>query len=216
MKALNEYESSNREKVMLMSLVLSAPGPIVTGIPAVLSHSATQIADFLRRTSELVALFVSWWIYRKLKHSVKSDDTYRNHMERIANLTVFGAMMCSVIAMFIVGVFRFFIYKANGNVVLGLIIAILGVITNLWFWWRYRNMIREKYNSVIAGQEKLYRAKASVDICVVSALTSVSIAPNHPVTQYIDALGCIIVAFYLLFNGIDILRKNKVAENNEP
>jgi divalent metal cation (Fe/Co/Zn/Cd) transporter len=77
-------------------------------------------------------------------------------------------------------------------------------------------MIREKYNSVIAGQEKLYRAKASVDICVVSALTSVSIAPNHPVTQYIDALGCIIVAFYLLFNGIDILRKNKVAENNEP
>ena len=171
MKALNEYESSNREKVMLMSLVLSAPGPIVTGIPAVLSHSATQIADFLRRTSELVALFVSWWIYRKLKHSVKSDDTYRNHMERIANLTVFGAMMCSGIAMFIVGVFRFFIYKANGNVVLGLIIAILGVITNLWFWWRYRNMIREKYNSVIAGQEKLYRAKASVDICVVSALT---------------------------------------------
>jgi len=216
MKALNEYQSSNREKVMLMSLLLSAPGPIVTGIPAILSHSATQIADFLRRTSELVALFVSWWIYRKLKHIENSDDTYRIHLERIANLTVFGAMMCSGMSMFIVGVSRFFIYRANGNVVLGLIIAILGVLTNLWFWWRYRNMIREKYNSVIAGQEKLYRAKACIDICVVSALISVAVAPNHPLTQFIDALGCIIVAFYLLYNGVDMLRKNKDDVNNKP
>lgn len=216
MKDFNENQSHDREKVMLMSLLLSAPGPIVTGIPAILSHSATQIADFLRRSAELVALFVSWWIYRKLQHSEVYEDTYRIHLEYIANLTVSGAMICSGIAMFVVGVSRLFIYKANGNVIMGLIIAILGVLTNSWFWWRYSSMIQEKYNPVIAGQEKLYRAKACVDLCVVIALTSVTVAPNHPVTQYIDALGCIIVAFYLLYNGIDLLRKNKKTENPEP
>jgi divalent metal cation (Fe/Co/Zn/Cd) transporter len=96
---------------------------------------------------------------------------------------------------------------------MGLIIAILGGLTNGWFWWRYRHMIREQFDPVIAGQQKLYRAKACVDLCVVTALTSVAVAPDHPATRYIDALGCIVVAFYLLYNGVDMVRKNKAAEN---
>jgi len=213
MMDLNKKQSKPREKVMFMSLLLSAPGPIVTGIPAIMSHSATQIADFLRRTAELVALFVSWWVYRNLERSEIHEDDYRTRMEHIANFTVSGAMICSGIAMFVVGVSRFFVYKINGSVIMGLIIAILGVVTNSWFWWRYRNMIREKFNPVISGQEKLYRAKTCVDLCVVIALTSVAVAPYHIVTQYIDAVGCVIVAFYLMHNGVDMLPKKKKAEN---
>jgi divalent metal cation (Fe/Co/Zn/Cd) transporter len=213
MTDLNKNQSSKREKTMLIALLLSGPGPILTGIAAITSHSATQIADFLRRTAELVALFVSWWIYRKLQLSMASDDTYRANMERMANLTVAGAMMCSGIAMIVVGVVRLFIYSTSGNVIMGLIIAVLGLLTNTWFWWRYGRMTREELDPIIAGQQKLYRAKACVDLCVVTALTSVVVAPNHPATQYIDALGCIIVAFYLLYNGVDMIRKNKIKEN---
>jgi divalent metal cation (Fe/Co/Zn/Cd) transporter len=212
MNDLNENQSFKREKTMLISLLLSSPGPIITGIPAIVSHSATQIADFLRRTAELIALFVAWWIYRKLQRSIVSDDTYRAHMERIANLTVAGAMMCSGIAMLVVGVTRLLVYKASGNVIMGLIIAVLGMLTNSWFWWRYRNMTGEQFDPVISGQQKLYRAKACVDLCVVIALTSVAVAPNHTATKYIDALGCIVVACYLLYNGLDMIRKNKAAE----
>lgn len=213
MNDLNKKQSFKREKTMLISLLLSAPGPIVTGIPAVASHSATQIADFLRRTAELAALFVSWWIYRKLQRDTVPEATCRARMERMANLTVAGAMMCSGIAMLVVGVARMYVYKANGNVIMGLIIAVLGVLTNTWFWWRYARMTREQYDHVIAGQQKLYRAKSFVDLGVVIALTSVAVAPNHPATRYIDASGCVIVAFYLLYSGADIIRKNKAKES---
>lgn len=212
MSDLNKKQSLNREKTMLTSLLLSAPGPIVTGIPALTSLSATQIADFLRRTAELVALFVSWWIYRKLQRNTVSDDVYRARMERTANLAVAGAMMCSGIAMLVVGVARLFVYKASGNVIMGLIIAVLGVLTNSWFWWRYSNMTREQFDPVIAGQQKLYRAKACVDLCVAIALTSVAAAPDHPATKYIDAFGCILVACYLLYSGLDLIRKKKAAK----
>lgn len=214
MTELNKKQSTKSEKTMLTSLILSGPGPIVTGIPAVLSLSATQIADFLRRTAELVAMFVSWWIYRKLNRSTEPDDIYRKRMERIANFTVAGAMICSGIAMFVVGVARLFVYKASGNVIMGLVIAILGALTNSWFWWRYSHITREHYDSVVAGQQKLYRAKACVDSCVVIALTSVAVAPNHILTRYIDALGCIVVAFYLLYNGLCMIRKDKAAEGS--
>ena len=211
---LNKKQSTKGEKTLLISLLLSAPGAIATGIPAITSHSATQIADFLRRSAELIALFVSWWVYHKLQRSIEPDDAYRARMERLANLTVALAMICSGTAMLVVGVTRLFVHRASGNVIMGLIIAVLGVLTNVWFWWRYSHMAREGFNSVIAGQQKLYRAKSSVDLCVVIALTTVVVAPGHPVTRYVDAFGCIIVAGYLLYNGLGMIRQNRAGESS--
>ncbi len=199
---------SKRKKTMLISFLISSAAPIVTGITAIISHSATQIADFLRRTAELISLFISWWVYRKLHSEVEYDDIYRVRMERVADITVSGAMICSGVAMFIVGVSRLFIYKISGSVIMGLIIATLGLLVNTGFWWRYSAMIRERFDPIIAGQHKLYRAKVFVDTAVVVALASVVVAPNHPIIKYIDALGCIIVSVYLLYNGLDIVRKN--------
>lgn len=199
-----------RERTMLVALLLSAPGPIATGIPALTSHSATQMADFVRRMAELVALFVSWRVYRRLGRRVAIDDSYRAHLERVAGLTVAGAMICSGVAMVVVGVARLLVYRASGNVTMGLIIAVLGLVVNTWFWLRYRSMTRERFDAIIAGQQRLYRAKACVDLCVVTALTLVVVAPGHPATRYIDALGCALVAGYLLYNGWEMVRKDKV------
>lgn len=214
MEDSNKSQSSKGQKTMLTALLLSSPGPIATGIPAIMSHSATQIADFLRRTAELIAIFVSWWVYRNLQKSTEAEDNYRLRMERIANLTVAGAMLCSGIAMLIVGVVRLFVHKTSGNVIIGLVISVLGVLTNGWFWLRYRNMAKERFDAVIVGQQKLYRSKTVVDLCVVTALTSVTVVPDHPATRYIDAVGCIIVACYLLFNGLDMIRKNMMMKNS--
>ncbi|MFW5647574.1 MAG: cation transporter [Candidatus Alkaliphilus sp. MAG34] len=205
---------SKREKTMFVSFLISSVAPLITGITAIISRSATQIADFLRRTAELTSLFISWWVYRRL-HKVGEpemgpDHPYRVRMEYIANMTVFGAMVCSGIAMLVVGIGRLFTYKVSGSVIMGLAVATLGLLVNAWFWWRYSFMIREEFDPVIAGQQKLYRAKVFVDTAVVIALASVAVAPNHPAIKYIDALGCITVSAYLLYNGLGIIRK-KVA-----
>src|SRR6056297_3476715 len=205
--------AAKREKTMLVAFLLSSPGPLLTGIAALSSQSATQIADFLRRSSELVALFVAWWVFRKMQRDTTTDQVFQNKMTRIANLTVSIAMICSGIAMFIVGMIRLFVFNASGKVILGLVIAVLGLITNSWFWWRYWSMNREIPDSVIEGQRNLYRAKACVDVAVVSALTAVLVAPNQPATQYIDAIGCMIVAFYLFYSGAKMMKLVKQSEN---
>lgn len=80
-------------------------------------------------------------------------------MERIADITVLGAMVCSGVAMLVVGISRLFIYKISGSVITGLMVATLGLLVNSGFWWRYSVMIKERFDPVIAGQHKLYRAK---------------------------------------------------------
>lgn len=208
MTTSGKHQAARSERTLATALLLSAPGPIVTGIAATSGYSATQIADFIRRSAELVPLFVSWWTFRTLQRSAISAPAHRVRLERRANLTVAGALACSGLAMLVIGISRAIAYEASGRVSMSLVIASLGLLTNTWFWWRYRSFTRERFDPVIAGQQKLYRAKATVDLCVALALTAVAIAPTHPATRYVDALGSILVAGYLLSSGLDMARKN--------
>lgn len=202
MTTLSSKQVSSREKTLLTAFLLSAPGPLMTGIAVLSSHSTTQLADFMRRTVELVALFISWWIFRQIYRSIDLGKANQEKLERISGLSVAGAMFCSGIVMLVVAVSRFATFEPGGNVYFGLIIAILGLLTNGFFWWRYTALTQEQYSSVIASQRDLYRAKAFVDLCVVTALATVAIAPGHEATPYVDTLGSIIVACYLLLSGV--------------
>lgn len=69
------------------------------------------------------------------------------------------AMLCSGLAMLVIGLMRFSSPKVSGSVVMGLVIAGLGLATNGYFWWRYSQLNRQSHNLVIASQQRLYRAK---------------------------------------------------------
>ena len=200
------------QKTLLASVLLSAPGPIVLGIGLFSGRSSTQIADFIRRTAELVAIIVSWLTYKATTKDPLADPVRKEKLERIANFCVGLAMSLSGIAMILISFLSS--HSEKGNVVLSLIIAILGAITNLWFWLRYRKLNREESNAIIAVQSNLYRAKALVDICVTTALAAIAIAPTSPAAYYLDIIGSVIVAIYLLVNGLMIVFKKSAPESN--
>ena len=116
--------------------------------------------------------------------------------------TLLTALLLSAPGPLVVALSRLSVFEPGGNVTVGLTIAVLGLVTNGWFWWRYTVLTREQYSAVIAAQQQLYRAKASVDLCVVAALAAVAIAPAHPATHYVDLLGSVMVAIYLLWSGL--------------
>lgn len=207
MASVSRDESCKGEKTLLTALLLSSPGPLVTAVSALLSGSATQIADFLRRSTELVAVTVSWWVYRKVRRDEGISDTEKARLERLANLCVGAAMGCSGALMVLMTAFRPPAGR-TGNVTMGLVIAVLGLATNTWFWFRYRALAREQFNAVIVAQRRLYAAKSGVDFCVVAALAAVAIAPAHPATRYVDTAGSIIIACYLLWSGIRAIQRS--------
>ena len=137
MNTLSKEQATRREKTLLMALLLSAPGPLFTGFALISSHSTTQLADFIRRGVELVALFLSWWVFQQIQRNQEPGGTDQARLERIAQLSVAGAMICSGLVMLIVAMSRLSTFEPGGNVTFGLVIAILGLLTNGWFWWRY-------------------------------------------------------------------------------
>lgn len=201
MRKMKNNDISKGEKTMLTAIILSAPGPLATGIPAILSRSATQIADFIRRTTELIAIIISWQVYKKI-HQRDEDFDYKEKLVRISKMAVTIAMVLTGITMFSIGIARFFTNDVSGKVALGLFTAIIATVFNTFFSLKYKALARDFNNPIIKGQYKLYKAKAYVDVVVVIALATVFIAPKSELARYVDAIGCIAVAIYLLYNGI--------------
>lgn len=195
-------KSTAGERTLLASVLLSSPGPIVLGLALVYGRSSTQLADFIRRSAELIAIIVSYLVFRQTQKPAL-DWERRVKTERLANLSVGAAMCLSGPVIFVSALVSS--RMGQGNVVPGLVIAGLGLVTNAYFYLRYHRLNQMNANAILAVQSRLYRAKSLVDACVTAALTAVVIAPGATLTQYVDLAGSIIVAVYLIVSGISTI-----------
>ena len=148
-------------------------------------RSSTQIADFIRRTAEFLAILVSWLVFRVTVDLSDSEGQRKHKLEQAANYAVGVAMCLSGLGMIFLALFCSPI-QIRGNVIPGLIIAGLGLIANSWFWLRYRKLNFIKTNAILAVQSRLYLAKTLVDTCVTLALLLIVIAPAAPFTHLVD------------------------------
>lgn len=191
-------------KTLLWSVIMSAPGPLVVGISMVMGKSSTQTADFVRRSAELLAIIVSFFVYRATTKDGFTDEGKKQRLERNTDFFV-GLCMCLGGAMMLLLALTPG-SQETGNVIPGLCIAIMGVIANCIFWIRYSRLGKESNNSILLVQSKLYRAKTLVDGCVTAALLAVALFPASPVSRYLDKAGSAVVAVYLILTGIRTIR----------
>ncbi len=189
-------------KTMLMSVIMSAPGPLVLAIGLFMGRSNTQIADFIRRTIELIAILVSFVVYQ-ITAKRELDKTAEKRLEKGANLFVGGTMCAAGAIMLCITLFMG--SEEKGNVLFSLIIAILGVTANGIFWIRYTALGKREKNGILEVQARLYRAKTFVDLCVCIALISVLVAPMSAVSYYLDIIGSAVVSVYLAYSGVKII-----------
>ena len=191
-------------RTLLMSVLMSAPGPLVVGLGLLAGRSSTQLADFFRRSAELLAIIAAFVTYR-LAGDAEPDR--KAHLERRSNLLV-GALMClSGALMLALAIFA--PSEDKGNVIPGLAIAVMGVIANCIFWRRYARLSRQEGDAILLVQSRLYRAKPLVDGCVTAALTAVLLLPGSPLAARLDTLGSAVVSLYLLWCGIKTVRESR-------
>ena len=187
-------------RTLLWSVLMSSPGPLVVGLGLLSGRSSTQIADFVRRSAELLAIIMSFIVYKLTTKDEVCNEEKKQKLEGISNVFV-GAMMC------VGGIFMIILaFMADnsdkGNVIPGLAIAVMGVIANSIFWRKYTHLNKIEPNVIIMVQARLYRAKTLVDGCVTIALLSVVIVPATQISFYLDFIGSLIVAVYLIWCGI--------------
>lgn len=193
----------SQKRTMLTSVLLSSPGPLVVGIGLLMGKSSTQIADFLRRTAELLAIIVAFVIFLLTTKESGINTQKKQKLERFSNAFMGSIMcLCGVIMILI----AFFSEKEDkGNVIFSLVIAVLGVVANTIFWIKYTNLNKKESNPIIAVNARLYGAKSLVDCCVTLSLLSIALFPATTFSFYFDLVGSVIVSVYLILCGIKTL-----------
>ena len=200
---MNNKKSS--KNTLLMSVVMSAPGPLIIGLGLLVGQSSTQIADFVRRSAELMGIIMAYVVYLITTRDGVCDTERKERLERLSNIFV-GAMMCLGGSLMLMLAFTSD-NTDKGNVIPGLVIALLGVVANTLFWRKYSKLNKAEPNAIIAVQARLYRAKSLVDRCVPVALLSVALFPTSQVSFYLDFIGSVIVAVYLVWCGVKTIRE---------
>ncbi len=197
-------------KTMLMSVLMSTPGPLIVGLGLLIGQSSTQLADFIRRSIELLAIIFAFVIYLVTTKKEEINIEKKVKLEFATNIFVGSAMIICGIIMLVLA----FVAQSDdkGNVIPGLCIALLGVVANTIFWFRYRYLGKKTNNNILLTQSNLYRAKSFVDLSVVIALSVVLITKNDNVSYYFDLIGTCCVSLYLTYTGIHTLIKELITK----
>ena len=153
----------------------------------------------------LASIIMSFVIYKLTTKDGACNEGKKAKLERSSNVFV-GLMMCLggsiMIALALMSE-----TSEKGNVIPGLAIAVMGVIANTIFWRRYTRLNKPEPNAILAVQARLYRAKSLVDCCVTISLLSVALAPETMLSYWLDTIGSVIVAAYLVFCGVQTIRE---------
>ena len=75
-------EKKSGAKTLLMSVIMSSPGPLVVGLGLLSGRSSTQIADFVRRSAELLAIIMSFVIYKLTTKGDVCDENKKKKLEK--------------------------------------------------------------------------------------------------------------------------------------
>lgn len=202
---MNENNKKSGKKTLLWSIITSAPGPLVVGIGLIVGKSSTQLADFIRRAIELLAIILSFVVYSVTTKDNYVDEDKKAKLEKGTGLFISLAMITSGVIMLILALTSK--QEEKGNVIFGLIIAVLGVIANCYFWLRYKKLSALSGNAVLLSQSKLYRAKTFVDLSVTVSLSVVLLSTSAALRYYFDLIGTVLVSAYLIFTGVTSLLK---------
>ena len=75
------------KNTLLMSVIMSSPGPIIVGLGLLAGKSSTQLADFVRRSSELMGIVLAYAVYRITSKDGEIDAERRNKLLKFTSKT---------------------------------------------------------------------------------------------------------------------------------
>lgn len=201
-------ENKKSIHTLLMSVLLSAPGPFVLGAGLLVGHSSTQISDFTRRSIEFLALVLALVLFVVTEKKSNMTEAEKNRIKANGN-RVIGTLMCLSGTVMLYVLFSVN-QRSKGNVLPAFVIAALGAAVNSFFFFRYTKLYKETNNSILGVQGRLYGAKSLVDLCVSLTLLIILANPTGILAFLFDFFGTIIVSIYMIFCGIQTIRETKV------
>ena len=196
MSANKPSEDQKGRKNLIFATIISIPGPLLLAISMADGTSATQTADFIRRSCEFLTIFLAWMVYEVTVRRPSGSGTRKERLEVLIQYFTGFSMCLSGGIMIYVAVANF--SGEKGSVTTSFIFAVIGAIINVKLYRDYKTM----RNAVLSVQAKLHRVKILLDCALVLILLVCMLSPNDMVKRYADVIDSCSISLYLIWSGI--------------
>ncbi|MDD1718495.1 MAG: cation transporter, partial [Methanoregulaceae archaeon] len=193
-----------RERAVLFSLIGAIAPAIPKLVASVLSGSVTLYSSTAKTVNEAVATFVAYIIARRIARGDQGIYDYgMGKLENIARVITGGLMLISLVILVIATVYRLLVPASlgTGGVVLGVVVLVVVIGTNVFFWVRNYRIACLDPSPLMDSQWRLFRMKAFANLVVLFALLLSLFCAGLPWAVYIDPLGSFVVIGFLLQSG---------------
>ncbi|MHB9131625.1 MAG: cation diffusion facilitator family transporter [Armatimonadota bacterium] len=195
-----------RERSILIGWVIGVFSIVPDIIATVLSGSVTMLTDVLRTGSDTTASFLSWLIVRHVSHGKTVDPQYGSgRMENLASLGVAGAMIISFAIVVISACVRFRYPHHLLDVRMAICFTIAAGLCNGWLWQKNYRLAQRQTSPIMESQWRLYRAKTTINACVLLALSLGAGLRAYHWAAYIDPAASLVLAFLLVVSVYQLI-----------
>jgi ferrous-iron efflux pump FieF len=202
----SEKGTSEKLRLLTWSLIGTFLGLLPTAYAVLISNSVVLIADLLRCAADFLAILFSWLIIQKISRAELARYNYGfGKFEHLATVAVSGALLVTAIISAIVGVKRFVSPELLENIGFGLLLAILSVGANIFFWVKSYLLDLKAPSPITDSQSRLFRAKTFAASVVAISLGSALLFDHQSWTVYVDPTGSLILAGFMLHSAISML-----------
>jgi len=205
-----------KERTLRIAWMLSAWAPLAGGLALYLGPSTILLADLLRRSSELLAMFLSWLVFLRIARTPGATAEAFPRQQHTASLAVALALLVSSLAVVYSAVAGVREGAEVGWILPGLLLAGAGGGVNCWLWRRNRNLALREPGPLIAAQWRFYRTKTMIDACVIATLIGGAAGRDLGVSAWVDAAGSCIIALFMLHTARHIGRAGLAGLRVEP
>ena len=196
-----------QERTLRSAWLISLTAPVATAIAFTLGGTTVQLADFFRRSAELLGLFAPWWVLRRIQSTTAPslEPEAVRQMEHRAALGVGVVMVLSATFIIVSALLRLTDPPPTGLVAPGLVVPLGGMAVNGWFWRRGSLLARQRPTPLVESQWRLCRAKAILDGVVFITLLTALLPAAADLAHYVDAAGALGIAVFLLISAARII-----------
>ena len=198
---------SKKKKTLHRAWIASFVGLVAVLFAYKVGESSIIFADFLRRGIEFLSLFISWIVFLVINKKTLSAHAGKK-LEFISGFFIVFIMLFSFISISYNAYIEFLEPTETGWLLPGMVVASIAIINNSYFWRKYKKIVREESTQIIESQRRLYRSKVWGDGTVLITLLLTQFLGSYHWQKYIDPAGSVLIALFILFSAIKILKEN--------
>ena len=185
----------------LLGLIGLFPGVV----SVVIGHSTTILADFFKTACETFANFLAWLSLRRVAKGKTGVYQYGyGKLENMSSLVVAGAMVIAFAIVFYGAIDRIRHPAPVGQVWLGLLTTSIAFALNVWLWLKNYRLARKDPSPIMESQWRLFRTKVINNLSTILVLGLSVLLRPYSWSLYIDPLGSLIVASFLLSSAYSV------------